>query len=153
MRTIKILEKTQKRHKIEKIKFFNKYKMSKISVEKYAKNCIHNIIDKEKMLWLREKNIGEKLSVENIYDLNEKEIKDRFETRYSTNEQIKEYKRHESELIDSEKFLYTLEDITMNMIMHCRVLAPEAIKFKTRLENNKHDLIMSTNENNESVCK
>ena len=83
----------------------------------------------------------------------EKEIKDRFETRYSTNEQIQEYKRHESELIDSEKFLYTLEDITMNMIMHCRVLAPEAIKFKARLENNKHDLIMSTNENNESVCR
>ena len=41
--------------------------MSKISVEKCAKNCIHNIIDKEKMLWLREKNIGGKLSVEKIF--------------------------------------------------------------------------------------
>ena len=33
------------------------------------------------MLWLRNKDIGEKLSVENICDLIDKEIKGRFETK------------------------------------------------------------------------
>ena len=65
-------------------------KMLKISVETYAKNCIHNIIDKEKMLWLRKKDIGEKLGVENIYDLIDKEVRGRFENKDPTNEQIRE---------------------------------------------------------------
>ena len=93
--------------------------MSKISVEKYAKNCIHNIIDKEKMLWLRNKVIGEKLGVTNMNDLIDKEIKGKFETRNPTNEQIREYKRHGSELIDGEKFIYVCQDIIMSIIMHC----------------------------------
>ena len=65
-------------------------KMLKISVETYAKNCIHNIIGKEKMLWLRKKDIGEKLGVENIYDLIDKEVRGRFENKDPTNEQIRE---------------------------------------------------------------
>ena len=52
------------------------------------------------MLWLRNKVIGEKLGVENTYDLIDKEIKGRFENRNPTDEQIREYKRHGSELID-----------------------------------------------------
>ena len=59
------------------------------------------------MLWLRNKDIGEKVGVENIYNLVQKEIKGRFETRNPTNEQIREYKRHGLELIEGEKFMYT----------------------------------------------
>ena len=93
--------------------FLKKYKMVNISAQTYAENCIHNIIDKEKMLWLRNKHIGEKLVVENIYDLIDKEIKGKFETRKSTSEKIREYKRYGSEQIDGEKFIYTREDIIM----------------------------------------
>ena len=35
--------------------------MLKNSAETYAKHCIQNIIDKEKFLWLRNKDIAEKL--------------------------------------------------------------------------------------------
>ena len=37
-----------------------------------------------------------------IYDLIDKEIKGKFETRNPTNEQIREYKRHGLELIKGE---------------------------------------------------
>ena len=46
--------------------------MLKISAETYTINCIHNIIDKEKVLWLRNKDIREKLGVENSYGLIDK---------------------------------------------------------------------------------
>ena len=42
------------------------HKMSKLSAETFAKNFVHNIIDKEKMLRFRNKDIGEKLGTENI---------------------------------------------------------------------------------------
>ena len=45
------------------------YKMFKISAETFAKNCVCNKIDKEEKLWLRNKDIGEKLGVENIHNL------------------------------------------------------------------------------------
>ena len=52
----------------------------------------------------------------------DKEIKGKFENRNPTYERkTKEYKRHGSELIDGEKFMYTREDIIMNIIMGCRV--------------------------------
>ena len=126
--------------KIKKI--YINYKILKISAETHAKNCIHNIIDKEKMLLLRKKHIGETLGVENIDDLIDKEIKGRFETRNPTNEQINENKRHGSELIDVEKFMFIREDIIMPIIMHSRVSTPEAIELKTRLGSNQDDLIM-----------
>ena len=55
-------------HKIKKYIyiFFNKYKMIKITAETFAKTCVHNIMDKEKKLWLRNKNIGKELNVESI---------------------------------------------------------------------------------------
>ena len=49
MKTIKILEKRMEMHKMRKNEHI---KMIKLSAETYAKNCIHNIIYKEKMLWL-----------------------------------------------------------------------------------------------------
>ena len=46
--------------------------------------------------------MGEKLGVENIYDLIDKEIKEKFKTNNPTKQQIREYKRHGSELINDE---------------------------------------------------
>ena len=48
------------------------------------------------MLWLRNKDIGEikLLGVQNIYDLIDEEIKDKFETKNPTDEQNREYERH-----------------------------------------------------------
>ena len=51
-------------------------------------------------------DIQKKLDVKNIHDLVNKEIKGKFKTKSLTDEQIKKYKRHESELIDGEKFVY-----------------------------------------------
>ena len=75
--------------KIKKNIFFNINKMFKISAKTFSENCIHNIIDTEKMLWLRNKDIGEKLVVKNIYDIIDKEIKGIFETKNSKDEQIR----------------------------------------------------------------
>ena len=62
--------------------------MVEISNETFAENCIHTITQlrkcKETILWIRIKDIGRKLDVENIFDLVDKEIKDKFETNYPT---------------------------------------------------------------------
>ena len=119
------------------------YKMFKISVVTYAKNCVHNIINTEKKLWLRNKDIGEKLGVESICDLIGKDIKDKFETVNPTKQQIREYKRHGSELFDDEKFMYTHEDIIMPLIMNCRVSTPKAIELRSELEFRQDDIVLS----------
>ena len=103
----------------------------------------HNIIDKEKVLWLRNKVTGEKLGAANIYDLIDIEIKDRFGTKDPTNEQIREYKRHGPKLVDAEKCMYTCEGIIMNTMMHCRVLTLKAIEFTSKLWINQHDIILT----------
>ena len=54
--------------------------MFEISAETFAKTKVYNIIDGEKELWLRNKDVGEELSFENIYDLIDKEIKRTFKT-------------------------------------------------------------------------
>ena len=58
--------------------------MVKISAETFAKNCFYNLIDKEKNSWLENKDIKERLGVQNIYDLVHKEIKGKFETKNPT---------------------------------------------------------------------
>ena len=79
-------------------------------------------------MWLRNKDTWEKLGVENIYDLIDKEVKGKSETKNATNEQIREYERHGSQLIKGEKYKYTThEDIVIPIIMSCRVSTPEAI--------------------------
>ena len=117
--------------------------MIKISAEIFAKNYVYNIIDKEKKLWLRNKDIGEKLGVKNIYDLIDKEIKGKFKTNNPTEQQIKEYKRHGSELINNEEFVYTHEDIIIPIIMNCRVSTPKAIEFRSELGFKQHDIILT----------
>ena len=83
--------------------------MVDISAETFAKNCIHTISQikkgKESFLWLRIKETGRELDVKNIFDLVDKEIKGKFETNYSTEQQIRKYKRHETEFIKDIKFM------------------------------------------------
>ena len=67
-----------------KKKKFNICRMFRISGKIYAKNGVYNITDKEIMLWLRNKHIGEKIGVVNIYDLIDREIKGRFWTKNPT---------------------------------------------------------------------
>ena len=105
-------------------------KMIKISAETFAENCIHNI-DKAKILWLKNKEKKKKLGVAKLYDLIDKENKGKFETQNLTDENIKKYKRHGSELTDDGKFVYNREDIITPIIMHCK--APETINFRTEL--------------------
>ena len=66
---------------------------------------------KDPVLWIRIKDIGEKLDVKNISYLVYKKIKGKFETDYFTEQQIKKYKRHGSEFIEGIKFMYAHECI------------------------------------------
>ena len=99
--------------------------MVNINAEIFAKNCIHTIKQlrksKEQILWIRIKDIGRKLDVKNIFYLVDKESKGKFNTNNPTKQQIKKYKRHGSELIKDEKFMYAHEDIITPIIMYCRI--------------------------------
>ena len=120
------------------------YKMFEISSKTFAKNKLYNIIDGEKKLWLRNKDVGEKLSVENIYDLIGKEIKGAFKTNIPIKQKIREYKKRRSGLIDDdEKFMYTHEDMMMPITMSYRVSTSEAIKIRSKLGFQLHDLILN----------
>ena len=84
------------------------------------------------MLWIKMIDIQKKLNVKNIHDLVDKEIKGKFKANNLTDEQIKKYKRHWSELIKGEKFVYAHEGITILVIIHW--ITPESCKFKRSLE-------------------
>ena len=118
------------------------YKMFKIIAETFAKNYVYNKIDEKKM-WRRNKDIGEKIGIQNICDLVNEEIKGKCETDNPTKQQIRKYKRHGSKLICSEKFVYTHEDIIMPIIMSCRASTPEAIEFRSKLGFKQNDIIQS----------
>ena len=116
------------------------YKMSEVTAETFAVHIIKvNKTDNKSMSWIKMIDIQKKLDVENIHDLVDKEIKGKFKTNNLTDEQIKKYKRHGSELIDSEKFVYAHEGIIIPVIMHCRT--PESCKFKRSLEFKLHNVI------------
>ena len=72
-------------NKIKKrIYCFNMYEMFKISVETFAKNCVHTVkVNKtdRKMI-----NIQKKLYVKNIHNLVDKEIKGKFKANNLTDE-------------------------------------------------------------------
>ena len=112
VKIVKILEKIMEMHRLKKIFFlFCVYKMVDISVDTFAKNCIHTISQlkrgKESILWLRIRDIGRESDNKNLPDLVDKEIKDKFETHYPTEHQIRKYKRYGSELI---------KDMLMNVL-------------------------------------
>ena len=70
------------------------YEMFGISVITFAKNCVYNTIDKEKMLWLRNEDIKENVDARNLYELSPEGIKGRLESKKPTDEQIRQYKIH-----------------------------------------------------------
>ena len=91
--------------------------MFKISAETFAENYVYNIIDKEKKLWLRNKDIWEKLGVQNMTWLIKKS-KLNVRLKILRNNKLENLsKRYGSKLIDGEKFVYTHEDIIMPIIM------------------------------------
>ena len=119
------------------------YKIFKVTAETFPKNCVHttkvNKTDNNLVLWIKMIDIQTKLDVKNIHGLVNKEIKGKFQTNNLTDEQIKKYERHGSELIDGEKFLYANEGCIIPVIMHCRT--PESRKFKRSLGFKIHDVI------------
>ena len=121
--------------------------MVNISAETFAKKCIHTIKQqrkgKEPVLWIRIKDIGEKLNVKKVDDLIYKEIKGTFETNYLTEQQIRKYQNHGSEFIQGTKFMYAHECIIIPIIMHCRVSTPKSIEFKSKLGFNQYDITLT----------
>ena len=112
--------------------------MVNIRVETFAKCCIYNLIDKEKMFWL-----GENLNVKNICHLVDKEIKGKFNTNNPTKQQIRKFKRHGSKLVINAKFIYAHEDIITPIILHCRVSTPKAIEFRSKLGFDQYNIILT----------
>ena len=111
-------------HKIENIYIYIyiMYKIFKFNAEKIAKNCVHTIkvtkTDNKSVVWIKMIDIQKKLDVKNINVPVDKEIKGKFKTNNPTNEQIKKYKKHGSELIAGENFFDAHESITIPVIMH-----------------------------------
>ena len=113
----------------------------------FAKNCIHTISQlkrgKEQVLWLRIKEIRRELDLKNIFDLVDKKNKGKFETNCPTEQQIRKYKRHGSEFIENEKFMYAHEFIIIPAIMHCRISTPKSIEFRSKLGFNQYDITLT----------
>ena len=84
-----------------------------------------------------------KLDVTNIFDIVDKERKWKFETDYSTEQQIRKHTRHESELIENEKFMYAHECIIIPVLIHCRVSTPKKIAFRSKLAFNQYDITLT----------
>ena len=121
--------------------------MVDISAETFAKNCTYTTTQLKKgkgpVLWVRIKDTERELDVKNICDLVDKEIKAKFETDYPTEQQITKYKRHGSELIENEKFMYAHECVIIPVIMHCRAATPKKIAFRSKLGFNQYDITLT----------
>ena len=119
------------------------HKIFKVTTETFAKNCVYTIkvnkTDNKSVLWIKMIDMQKKLDVKNIHDLVDKEIKGKFKGNKLTDGQIKKYKRHGSELIDGEKFVYAHESIIIPVIIHCKT--PESCKFKRSLGFKLHNVI------------
>ena len=117
------------------------YKVSKVTSETFAKNCAHTIKvnkrDNKSVVWIKMIDIQQKLDVKNIDHLVDKELKAKFKTNNLTDEQIKKYKIHGSELIEGEKFMYAHLGVMIPVIMNCRT--PESCKFKRNVGFKLHD--------------
>ena len=91
------------------------------------------------MLWVRIKDLNEKLDIKNIFDFVGKEIKGKFKDR-PTKEQIKIYKKYGSEFIEGVKHIYAREDVVTPVIMGAR--SPKAIKFRAKLGFTQYDITL-----------
>ena len=95
---------------------------------------------KEPVLWIRIKDLGEKLDAKNVFDLVDKEIKGKFKDSYPTKQQIKKYKRHGSEFAKDVKFVYPHENVVTPIIMGN--ISPKGIEFRSRLGFNQYDITL-----------
>ena len=78
-----------------------------------------------------------------IFDSVNKEIKGKFETNYLIKQQIRKYKRHGSELIENEKFMFAHDCIIIPVIVHCRVSTPKSIEFRSNLGFNQYGITLT----------
>ena len=76
-------------------------------------------------------DIQKGLDTENIYDFARKEIPRRCETNNPTEQQTKKYKRHGSEWLKDDKYMYAHERIITPIIIGCRVATPKLIEFRS----------------------
>ena len=110
--------------------------MSLISIERYENAVVHYIkTEKNGKLWKNMKNSGYGLGVTNIYDLVLKEIKDIYEKRQLTKEEIKNYKMTEREIY--KKFVNLSEDelnkmSNKNVYVKNNIMANRGEKKRTR---------------------
>ena len=112
--------------------------MITITTETFAKNCVYTIkvnkkADKKYSLWIRMIDIQKGLDVENIYDLVRKEIHGRCETNNPTEQQTRKYKRHGSEWLKDDKYMYAHEGIITPIIIGCKAATPKSIEFRSNL--------------------
>ena len=89
--------------------------MAFISTEVFAKNCIHAIEQlkkgRESVLWIRIKDLGEKLDIKNIFDSFDKEIKGKFKVLIPQNSKLKNKKSLVQNLLK-----------VLNLFMHMKML-------------------------------
>ena len=129
---------------MHKLKFFFLImcKMFKITTETFAKSCVHTIkvneTDNKSVLWIEMIDIQETSDVKNVPDLVDQKTKSKFKGNNPTNEQIKKCKKYGSEIIDSEKFVYTHEGVIISVIMHYRTT--DSCKLKINFGFKLHDV-------------
>ena len=78
----KIISENKENAQNQKKIFLYRYKINRISADTFDKNCVYNIIDKEKKLQLRNK-----IGVKNVYDLIDKKSKCNFGTTNPTKQE------------------------------------------------------------------
>ena len=95
-------------------------------------------------------DIAKRWGSKNIYDLIDKEIKEKYRvTSMSdlTNQQIKKYKIDRAKLFKNSKHsMYVHEDIAITIIMQSRLSDPETIKFRPDLGFSQINLKLKKNK-------
>ena len=129
------------------------YKMVDISVETWNKSGISVInirendnANKTLLKLICASGIAKRWGGKNIYDLIDKEIKEKYKVTSMndlTKQQIKKYKIDRSRLIKGSKHsMYVHEDIAIKQIMQSRLSDPETLKFRIDLGFNQINLIL-----------
>ena len=115
-----------------------------ITPEVFAENEIYTVKQQQKkdnfvVLWIRIKDLSEKLNIKNINDSADKAIKGKFKNK-PTEKQIKKYKKHGSYFIKGLCFVYAREDVVIPVIMGGG--SPEAIEFRSKLGFTQYDITL-----------
>ena len=113
MKIVEISGKIMKMHRFRKKIFSFEYIKWSTLVLNHLLRIKQPRKGKEPVLYIRIKDIGEKLHVKNIGDLVYKKNKGKFETNYLMAQNIRKYKKHGSEFIQGIKFMYAIR-----IIMH-----------------------------------